>query len=190
MSKSVKAGIKVGGALKRSPLHLLHRALQVGLDLYAQEAGPGGMTQRQFAVLAAAKANDGLSQTDLVRATGIDRSTVAELVARMTAAGLLARQRAAGDGRINMVRLTERGRELLEEAAPRVSRADKRLLKLLPGKKREAFVEMLQALIKQPGPEETVDGESAAKALKPAKREKAKGKEKAPAEPAPEAEGA
>jgi DNA-binding MarR family transcriptional regulator len=144
MSKSVKAG----GALKRSPLHLLHRALQVGLELYVQEAGPGGMTQRQFAVLAAVKANDGLSQTDLVRATGIDRSTVAELVARMTTAGLLVRQRAAGDGRINMVRLTDHGREQFEGAAPKAARADKRLLKLLGGKKREAFVELLQALIK------------------------------------------
>lgn len=175
MSKSVKAG----GALKRSPLHLLHRALQVGLDLYAQETGPSGLTQRQFAVLAAVKANDGLSQTDLVRATGIDRSTVAELVARMTTAGLLARQRAAGDGRINMVRLTDLGRELLEETAPKVARADKRVLKMLPGKKREEFVEMLQELIKQPQAGDGAGGDGS-----PPKAKKA-GKASAPAEAAP-----
>lgn len=178
MSKSVK----VGGTLKRSPLHLLHRSLQVGLDLYTQEMGPGGLTQRQFAVLAAVKSNDGLSQTDLVRATGIDRSTVAELVARMTSGGLLARQRAAGDGRINMVRLTDLGRGQLEEAAPKAARADKRLLKLLGGKKREAFVEMLQVLVSEPEAAGAV-GETAA----PKPEKSAKGpKSKAPAEPDPE----
>jgi DNA-binding MarR family transcriptional regulator len=180
MSKSVKAG----GTLKRSPVHLLHRALQLGLDLYGQEVGAGGVTQRQYAVLAAVAANDGLSQTDLVRATGIDRSTVAELVARMTGADLLARQRAAGDGRTNMVRLTERGRETLEAASPRVARADKRLLKLLPGKKREDFVEMLQALIKQSAADGEAGEEPEAKPDKP-RRE---GRKKAAPEPAPPAE--
>ena len=174
MSKAVKAG----ATLKRSPIHLLHRVLQLGLDFYAQETAPGGVTQRQYAVLSAVAANDGLSQTDLVRATGIDRSTVAELVARMTASGLLARQRAAGDGRTNMVRMTERGRELLEETAPKVARADKRLLKLLGGKRREEFVDTLQSMIKQvqadgsaTDPDET--GSKGSKATKPSKSPKA-----------------
>ena len=179
MSKVVKGG----GVLKRSPIHLLHRTLQLGLDFYAQETAPGGVTQRQFAVLAAVAANDGLSQTDLVRATGIDRSTVAELVARMTTAGLLVRKRAAGDGRTNVVRLTEQGSALLEEATPKVARADKRLLKLLPGKKREDFVALMQALIKQAaveasGPQEGAD--------KPA-RTKGEMKVEEPAAPAQDA---
>ena len=151
MSKTVKGG----GVLKRSPIHLLHRTLQLGLDLYAQETGSDGLTQRQFAVLAAVAANDGLSQADLVRATGIDRSTVAELAARLTAAGLLARRRAAGDGRTNVVRLTEQGSAVLAQSAPKVARADKRLLKLLPGGKRQLFVDLMQALIKEAGSRST-----------------------------------
>jgi len=166
-----KAG-KAGASLKRSPIHLLHRALQLGLDFYAQETMPGGVTQRQYAVLAAVSANDGLSQTDLVRSTGIDRSTVAELVARMTSAGLLVRQRAAGDGRTNMVRMTERGRDLLEETAPKVAKADKRLLKLLGGKKRDDFVDMLQVLIKQAQSEDGAPEAEAPKAPKTGKAPK------------------
>ena len=42
-----------GGALERSPSHLLHRVLQLALDIYAEECGEAGVTQRQFAVLAA-----------------------------------------------------------------------------------------------------------------------------------------
>ena len=51
-----------------------------------------GLTQRQFAVLEAVSQKSGLTQTDLVRATGIDRSTLADLVSRMTTKGLLARE--------------------------------------------------------------------------------------------------
>ena len=70
-------GAEHGGALARSPSHLLHRVLQLALDIYAEESGSGGITQRQFAVLAAVAENQGVTQTGLVRATGIDRSTLA-----------------------------------------------------------------------------------------------------------------
>jgi len=106
MSKAKSA--KSGGlpALDKSPSHLLHRALQVALDLYAEEFGPGGLTQRQYAVLSAVATQDGLTQTDLVRITGIDRSTLADMAARMITKGLLERQRSASDARANAVSLT------------------------------------------------------------------------------------
>jgi hypothetical protein len=79
--------------LERSPSHLLHRVLQLALDIYAEECGEAGVTQRQFAVLAAVAENEGVTQTGLVRATGIDRSTLADMVARMITKGHLERQR-------------------------------------------------------------------------------------------------
>ena len=135
-------------ALERSPSHLLHRALQLALDIYTVETGPVSITQRQYAVLAAVAANEGLSQTDLVRATGIDRSTLADLVARMIAKGYLARERSAEDARANTVKLDEAGRAVLEATRPRVAAADQRILDLLGGKKREPFIEALRRLAK------------------------------------------
>ena len=38
-------------AVEASVGHLLHRAAQRALDFYAEEAGPGAVTQRQHAVL-------------------------------------------------------------------------------------------------------------------------------------------
>ena len=130
-------------ALERSPSHLLHRALQLALDIYAVETGPVSVTQRQYAVLAAVAADEGLSQTGLVRATGIDRSTLADLVGRMIAKGYLERARSAEDARANTVKLGEAGRAVLEAAGPRVAAADQRILQLLGGKKREPFVDAL-----------------------------------------------
>ena len=115
-------------ALERSPSHLLHRVLQLALDIYAAETGPASVTQRQYAVLAAVAADEGLSQTELVRATGIDRSTLADLVARMIAKGHLARERSSEDARANTVKLGDEGRAVLEAIAPRVAAADQRIL--------------------------------------------------------------
>ncbi|HYF22654.1 MAG TPA: helix-turn-helix domain-containing protein, partial [Caulobacteraceae bacterium] len=79
MAKGKKNAAKTPeGPLDSSPSHLLHRVLQIALDVYAEETGPGAVTQRQFAVLTAVSRNEGLTQTDLVRATGIDRSTLAD----------------------------------------------------------------------------------------------------------------
>lgn len=134
--------------LDRSPSHLLHRALQLALDIYAVETGPVAVTQRQYAVLAAVAADEGLSQTGLVRATGIDRSTLADLVGRMIMKGYLERERSAEDARANRVKLGEAGRAVLLAAAPRVEAADQRILALLGAKKREPFVDALRKLAK------------------------------------------
>ena len=145
----VKSGGKTGrktGPLAVSPSHLMHRALQLALDVYAEEVGPGGLTQRQFAVLEAVSAKSGLTQTDLVKATGIDRSTLADLVARMTTKGLLDRARSTLDARAKAVTLSTAGSEALEAARPLVEAADKRIMALLPKNKRDGFLELLTDL--------------------------------------------
>jgi len=155
MAKSAK--IAVSG-LERSPSHLLHRALQLALDVYSAETGAGAVTQRQFAVLAAVAEHEGLTQTDLVRATGIDRSTLADMIARMIAKNYLARERSTTDGRANTVRLTDDGRAVLDEAAPRVAAADARILGYLAANKRESFLGVLRDLAKA-GEKALIDGE-------------------------------
>ena len=145
MVKAGKAARKVG-PLANSPSHLMHRALQLALDIYAEEAGSDGLTQRQFAVLEAASLKAGLTQTELVRLTGIDRSTLADLVARMTAKGLLERERSTLDARAKAVRLSEDGLARLEAARPRVEAADRRIMGLLPKGHRDGFLKQLTEL--------------------------------------------
>lgn len=143
----VKSGNKSKrGGLSASPSHLMHRVLQLALDIYSEEAGSDGLTQRQFAVLEAVSHKSGLTQTDLVRATGIDRSTLADLVSRMTVKGLLDREKSSIDARAKAVRLSPKGQEALDAARPRVEAADKRILALLPKGKRDGFLELLAEL--------------------------------------------
>lgn len=160
-------------ALERSPIQLFHRALQVALDVYAEEAGQSGVTQRQYAVLAAVETSEGLTQTDLVRITGIDRSTLADMAARMIKKGLLERERSASDARANAVRLTDAGRAALDEARPVMAAADERLLRMLSSSKREGLVNLLRDLVKAGERGAVVDLPKKAKAEKPTKPPKA-----------------
>ncbi|MCA0368910.1 MAG: MarR family transcriptional regulator [Proteobacteria bacterium] len=144
-SKPGKTARRVG-PLGASPSHLMHRALQLALDIYAEECGADGLTQRQFAVLEAASLKAGLTQTELVRMTGIDRSTLADLVTRMTSKGLLERERSTLDARAKAVRLSPEGAARLEAARPQVEAADKRILSLLPKGQREVFLAQLAEL--------------------------------------------
>lgn len=149
MAKSNPAhGATAACGLDHSPSHLLHRAVQLALDIYAADADPGAATPRQYAVLCAVAADEGLSQSGLVRATGIDRSTLADMVSRMIGKGLVARARSEADARANAVRLTQEGRAMLERTTPRIAVADQRLLELLGAKKREPFVTALRRLAK------------------------------------------
>jgi len=145
--KKSKHEAKPQTVLEESPSHLLHRVLQIALDIYNEETGEGALSQRQYAVLSALDGNEGLSQTDLVRATGIDRSTLAELVSRMLAKDLIVRQRSATDARANLVQLADAGRAALNEMQPRVLAADERILGLLSPPKRDSFVKLLRKLV-------------------------------------------
>ena len=108
-------------------MHLLHRACQVADGLFNEEAGPTGLTTRQFAVLTAVAENQDISQTGLVQVTGIDRSTIAEIVKRLLKRGLIKRRRTRIDARTYAVRLTDEGEALLTSVRPAAVRAEERL---------------------------------------------------------------
>jgi DNA-binding MarR family transcriptional regulator len=129
-----------------SPSHLLHRAQQFAAELHITALGPQGLTQRQLAVLAVLARQDGVSQSDLVAKTGIDRSTLAEMVARMVNKGLATRVKSLSDSRANAVSLTELGRTAFEAAVPKLADIDAGVLARLPASKRALFVDLLKRL--------------------------------------------
>jgi DNA-binding MarR family transcriptional regulator len=137
--------------LDGSALHLLHRVLQSASDLFAEEMGPGGLTPRQFPVLLTVAQHEGESQTNLVLLTGIDRSTLADIVRRMLKKGLLARRRTKRDARAYAVRPTQAGLDALQAAAPAATLADQRILGTLDEAQRREFLAMLNLIVKAVG---------------------------------------
>jgi DNA-binding MarR family transcriptional regulator len=135
------------GQFTRSPIHLLHRASQAVEDAFSTEIKIQRLTPRQLAVLTTVAQNEGLSQTGIVDRTGIDRSTLADLVARLRRKGLLQRRRTKEDARAYAVTLTPEGRRTLDAVAPMAKRVDRRVLDALPRNRREEFIAALASII-------------------------------------------
>ena len=138
--------------LAKSPLHLLHRAGQRAGDVFQSEMTTGDLTPRQYAVLVTVSQHEGLSQTNLVERTGIDRSTLADIIRRMLKKGLLQRRRTKEDARAYAVKLTDEGRRVLENATPLADRVDQKVLAVLPDKEERArFLQDLNLIIEALG---------------------------------------
>jgi DNA-binding MarR family transcriptional regulator len=138
---------KGGRQLNRSAMHLLHRAGQCATDIFLVEANASGLTPRQFAVLMTIAEEEGLTQTNLVARTGIDRSTLADIVGRLLGRGLIARRRVKEDARAYAIKLTSQGWKSLREAEPGAAAADTRLLATLSPGKRQDFLESLNLIV-------------------------------------------
>jgi len=133
--------------LQGSALHLLHRAGQCAGDIFQSEMPSGDLTPRQFAVLVAVSQNEGQSQTSLVRKTGIDRSTLADIVRRMLRKNLLQRRRTKDDARAYSVKLTDEGWAALRTFEPTVRRVDEKVLAVLPEDRRQRFLDELALIV-------------------------------------------
>lgn len=138
---------KPGKDLDRSATHLLHRAGQCAGEIFSSETRTGGLTPRQLAVMMVIGDEEGLNQTELVERTGIDRSTMADLVARLTRRGLVQRRRTREDARAYAIKLSPQGAKLLREARPGAAAADQRLLACLPSGKRQEFLDSLNLIV-------------------------------------------
>jgi len=136
------------GPLDSSALHLLHRAGQCAEVLFTNETGKADLTPRQYAILASVSQNPDISQTGLVEQTGVDRSTLADIVRRLVKKGLLQRKRTRRDARMYAVRLTQKGQSALSTIKPAAARVDQRLLAVLKADQRGSFLEALGEIVR------------------------------------------
>ena len=131
-----------------SAVHLLHRASQAADRLFVELAGTE-LTPRQFVVLATVADADGANQATIVELTGIDRSSIAELVKRLVDRGVLRRRRSRRDTRSYVVTLTAAGRQSLRRQVPAARRVEEALL---AGADRSQTLSILQVLAERSHP--------------------------------------
>ncbi|MBS0243398.1 MAG: winged helix-turn-helix transcriptional regulator, partial [Proteobacteria bacterium] len=125
-----------------SLLHLAHRLQQICTECFSK-VYKGSLTARQMVLLQALAATPGVSQTILVEATGIDRSTVAEIVKRLLRDNLVKRRRSRMDSRAYVLHVTDEGQKELEAAVPAAALVDAKMLEGLPAQERESFIRTL-----------------------------------------------
>jgi DNA-binding MarR family transcriptional regulator len=132
--------------LRRHPGHLIRRAQQVHYWLWNAEVSPD-VTSPQFACLYALRAEKDIDQKTLGERVSLDRSTVAEVVTRLTTRGLVQRFRDPRDARRNLLRLTSSGLRTTERLIPRAARMNRLLVSALSDCERDELLRMLNLVV-------------------------------------------
>jgi DNA-binding MarR family transcriptional regulator len=137
--------------LDRSVTHLLHRGGQCADEVFSQSIGNSDITPRQYEVLSVVAKKEGVSQTDVMHATGIDRSTMTDLVTRLVKKGWLQRRRTKDDARAYAVRLTPTGKKALKIGESACVEVDEKVLAALSARQHAQLMEALGTIVRKLG---------------------------------------
>jgi DNA-binding MarR family transcriptional regulator len=129
------------------PGYLLRRLHQIHYALFFEECAGFDITPVQYGLLTTLSLNPDLDQNSIGRELGIDRTNVADVLARLARRGLLERSRSKEDRRMVLARLTPAGKRVTDEMYGAMQRAQNRLLAPLPAGERKAFIATLLRLI-------------------------------------------
>jgi len=106
----------------------LKRAYMVFKDDYASDPSLTALTKRQFTVLSLTASQCGISQSDLARQLGIERSGMVQLVDQLEAKGYLKRVSNPEDRRVYRLEVTDTGHERLNQHHHAVVAHEQRVL--------------------------------------------------------------
>ena len=132
---------------ERQPGFLIRRLHQIHSALFAEEAAGLDITPPQYGVLSVIALQPGLDQSAIAEEIGVDRATLASVVARLEAAGFVRRTIGKAARGQKLLSLTPRGKTVLARMQDPVQRAQERILEPLPPKDREQFLKLLNRLV-------------------------------------------
>lgn len=129
------------------PGFLIRRLHQIHQAIFAEECGAFDVTPMQFSIMSVAGTKPGLDQTALAHEIGVDRTTLANVVARLEKRGILRRTRSQTNHRLKCVHLTASGQRIVQQMEGAVARAHHKTIEALPKEEREAFTAALRILV-------------------------------------------
>jgi DNA-binding MarR family transcriptional regulator len=131
--------------------YLLKHAQLALAELTAAALEPFGLTGRELAVLIVLASGAPPSQQQAAQRLAVDRTTMVALVDVLEDKGLVRRHAHAEDRRRNVVELTEKGHDRLDQAGQAAQEAERRFLAPLSRKDAQRLKAALLAVI-QPEP--------------------------------------
>ncbi len=134
------------GPLREFVGYRLRRAQLSVLAAFESALRELGLSAGQLSVLVVIAHNEGLRQSDVCTALGIQRANFTPLLHELEARGFAIRQVLPADRRSNSLRLTPLGREVLVRALALHERLEKRLTSCLGAGGRAQLVELLRKL--------------------------------------------
>ncbi len=122
--------------------HLLRRSQQRHTAMWTNQFN-GDLTGPQYAVLCVVYSSADLDQRAIGEMASLDKSTTADVVARLERRGWLHRSPAPEDARRNIVRLSSPARVALRGITDTARQVQGDLLDSLPATQRQRFIELL-----------------------------------------------
>jgi MarR family transcriptional regulator, lower aerobic nicotinate degradation pathway regulator len=144
---AAKDDMTAGYTLEHQVGHLLRRAHQRHTTIFQDGIGDAQLTPTQFAALAKIRDVGQISQNQLGRLTAMDPATIQGVVQRLAARGLLDRTPDQDDRRLMLLRLTAKGRAVVQTAIARGIAITEATLTPLSDAERPVFLSLLRKLI-------------------------------------------
>ena len=132
---------------QRAPGHLIRRAHQVSVALFAEEVGAHGVTPVQFAILNALREQPGIDQITLAQRVAFDAATIGSVIGRLEKKNWLHRRAAEADRRRKLLWLTADGERAARAMQSAVEVAQQRIMAPLDPAEQQQLVRLLDKLL-------------------------------------------
>lgn len=132
-----------------APGHLIRRAQQIAVALFAQEAaGVEDITPVQFSILNALMDQPGVDQVTLAAKVAFDPATFGSVITRLEAKAWVRREADANDRRRKLLFITPEGIRTAQTLKPVVVKVQKKILEPLSATEQKQLVELLAKLVR------------------------------------------
>ncbi len=133
--------------LSDRPGHLIRRLHQIHVAMFLEECAAYSLTPVQYAVMTVLAVQPELDQISIASEAAIDRTNVADVLARLEERGIVTRQVSPADRRMKLAVLTEEGARITRDMEAAMQRAQDRFLAPLSADRRAEFMKLMDELV-------------------------------------------
>lgn len=146
MTQRTSTGISPDAGLDDLVGYNLKRVYMIFQSDFRATLGNDGLAPRSYSALALAVQTPEITQSELARKLGIERSGLVAIVDQLESLGLLRRVGVPGDRRVQALTPTARGKALYARTSEQVACHEDRLLSALTLNERRYLVDILKKL--------------------------------------------
>jgi DNA-binding MarR family transcriptional regulator len=133
--------------LQATPGHLIRRAQQIAVSIFAEQLSSADITPVQFAILNALLGSPGIDQVSLAKRVAFDPATSGSVIGRLEAKGWVVRKADPNDRRRKLLVVTPAGVQALGLVQADVARIQEKILSPLTPQDQRQFVQLLSRLV-------------------------------------------
>jgi DNA-binding MarR family transcriptional regulator len=133
--------------LQVTPGHLIRRAQQIAVAVFAEQLASADITPVQFAILNALLESPGIDQVSLAKRVAFDPATSGSVIGRLEAKGWVMRQADPADRRRKLLVVTPAGVQALAAIQSDVAQVQEKILSPLTPAEQKQFVQLLARLV-------------------------------------------